>query len=175
LLLSVANICSRRNARRNEVEMARAYTERMITKAHTQTAGDAAVDGLLAGGAAGVGMAAYLLIAEWIGGMAALTVLGRFDPAGNGSPVAGVLAHLAVSAVYGAFFGGLRHLIPFRRSDWRLGLLCGLAYGLALLGLALGVLLPAASPLRAIAPVHFGVAHGVYGLIVGFMVNRSRN
>jgi hypothetical protein len=130
---------------------------------------------LLAGGVAGVAMAVYLLAAAGLSGEGPATLLARFDGSGSGLSVAGALNHLAVAAVYGAVFGGLRHLIPFRRNDWRLGLLCGLAFGLALWAVALAVLLPAASPLRAIAPVHFAVAHGVYGLIIGYMVQRGRN
>lgn len=147
----------------------------MAHKVQTQpnvTLSDAAVDGLLAGGAAGVAMALYLLIAVWIGGVGPVETLGRFDPAGSGSPVAGALAHLAVAAVYGALFGGLRRFIPFRRDDWRLGALCGLAFGLALWAVAVGVLLPLGSPLRAIAPVHFAAAHGVYGVVLGFSTSR---
>jgi hypothetical protein len=147
----------------------------MITRTQPQTISEAAVEGLLAGSLAGVVMALYLLAASGLSGEGPATLLARFDGSGNGLPVAGALNHLAVAVVYGAVFGSLRHIVPFRRSDWRLGLLCGPAYGLALLGLALGVILPAASPLRAIAPVHFAVAHGVYGLIIGYMVQRGRN
>lgn len=144
----------------------------MITKTQPQTIGEAAVEGLLAGGVAGLVMAVYLLAAVGLSGEGPTTLLARFDGSGNGLPLAGALNHLAVSAVYGALFGGLRHLIPFRRNDSRLSVLCGLAYGLGLLGLALGVLLPAASPLRAIAPVHFGLAHVVYGLVLGWLTGR---
>lgn len=117
-------------------------------------------------------MGLYLLGAEWLSGIGPAELFGRFDPAGSGSPVAGVLAHLAVSAVYGAFFGGLRHFIPLRRDDWRLGALCGLAFGLALWAGAVVILLPAASPVRAIAPVDFALAHVVYGIVVGLVVQR---
>lgn len=144
-----------------------------MTKTQPQTFGEAAVEGLLAGSLAGVVMALYLLAISGLNGEGPATLLARFDGTGGGLPLAGALNHLAVSAVYGALFGSLRHLIPFRRNDWRLGVLCGLAFGLALWALALGVLLPTASPLRAIAPVHFAVAHGVYGLVLGFRVQRS--
>lgn len=146
-----------------------------MTKTQPQTFGEAAVEGLLAGSLAGVVMALYLLAVSGLNGEGPATLLARFDGTGGGQPLTGALNHLAVSAVYGAAFGGLRHITPFRRNEWRLGLLCGLAYGLALWAMALGLLLPAASPLRAIAPVHFGIAHVVYGLILGFLVQRSRN
>ena len=147
----------------------------MIHKAHTQpnvTLGEAAVDGLLAGGAAGVAMTLYLLIAEWVGGVEPATVLGRFDPSGSGSPVAGALAHLAVAAVYGALFGvvarGLARLWT-RVPIW----LGGVAYGLILWGLALAAVLPAlATSLRAILPLHFAIAHSLYGLALGLWLAR---
>lgn len=144
-----------------------------MTKTQPQTFGEAAVEGLLAGSLAGVVMALYLLAASGLSGEGPATLLARFDGTGGGQPLTGALNHLAVSAVYGAAFGGLRRFIPFRRNDWRLGLLCGLAFGLALWALALSVLLPAASPLRAIPPVHFAVAHAIYGLVLGIYVNRQ--
>jgi hypothetical protein len=136
------------------------------------TAGDAAVDGLLAGGMAGVLMAVYLTVAGLTWGDGIGATLGRFDPGGTANPVVGVIAHLAVSGVYGALFGVGWRLASRARLWPRLLAYAwpgGLAYGLALWGLAAAVFLPgAASALRAIPPLHFTVAHIVYGLALGF-------
>ena len=72
-----------------------------------RTAGDAAVDGLLAGAAAGVAMATYLVVIGLVAGEEPTVVLARFDPSGAGAaaPLIGGVMHLAVSAVYGLLFG----------------------------------------------------------------------
>ena len=75
-----------------------------------RTAGDAAVDGLLAGGAAGIAMGVYLAVSVLLLGEGPARMLARFDPAGSAAPVAGVLMHLAVSAVYGLVFGVIYRL-----------------------------------------------------------------
>ena len=141
------------------------------------TTGDAAVDGLLAGGVAGVLMAVYLTVAglTWGDGIAA--TLGRFDPGGTANPVVGVIAHLAASGVYGALFGvGWRlvaRLWPRLLAYVWIG---GPVFGLALWGLATVVFLPgAASALRAISPLHFTIAHIVYGLTLGFGLSMRRH
>jgi hypothetical protein len=66
--------------------------------------GDTAVDGLLAGLVAGVGMAIYLVIAGFLSGKGLAEMLGLFDPALAGNGLTGTLAHLAVSAIYGVLF-----------------------------------------------------------------------
>ena len=50
------------------------------------TAGDAAVDGLLAGAAAGIAMAAYLVVIGLVAGEGPAVVLARFDPSGRERP-----------------------------------------------------------------------------------------
>jgi hypothetical protein len=69
------------------------------------TIGEAAADGLLAGEAAGVIMAAYLALAGLTWGSGPVEVLALFDPGETGSALFGLIAHLAVSGVYGAAFG----------------------------------------------------------------------
>ena len=145
------------------------------------TMGEAAVEGLLAGSMAGAAMLAYLIVIGLAAGDGSavahhvVEVVGRFDPGASGSPLIGLLAHLAVAGVYGALFGGGWRLAPFRRRfDRRLSPVCGLAYGLALWALAQGVLLPLwGSALRAVPPVHFAVAHALYGLTLGLLFRRS--
>lgn len=138
------------------------------------TLGDAAVDGLLAGGMAGGLMAAYLVVAGVMQGEAIGTMLARFDPRADVSPVVGLFTHLAVACVYGALFG-LGWRVVARVWPLSLAWLAGLTYGLVLLGLAQALLLPsAASALRVISTVHFAIAHAVYGLAVGFGVAQRR-
>jgi hypothetical protein len=139
-----------------------------------KTIGDRVVDGLLAGLGAGLTMIAYLVIVGLVMGEGPTVVLGRFNPAGSVSPLSGILLHLAVAGVYGALFGLLRRLLgrrwPRRLPTW----LVGLVYGLALLFIAEGILLPGSnSPLQAVEPLHFTLAHVVYGLVLGWLAGRS--
>ena len=138
------------------------------------TLGDAAVDGLLAGGGAGVLMAAYLIVAGLAVGEGLTVILGRFDPGGTASPVVGALTHLAVSGIYGALFGIGWRIVPRGwRGRWT-GLGAGLGYGLALFGVAVALLLPATtSPLSEIPALHFAAAHALYGLALGRLMARK--
>ncbi len=138
--------------------------------------GDSAVDGLLAGTLAGLLMAVYLTVVGMLDGQVWTTILAQFDPSPTPSALTGTLAHLAVSGVYGVFFGiawrWLRRLWP-RVPGW----LLGLAYGLALWGVALLLLrLPAAATtagwLAGAAPVHLALAHALYGLALGVLLGR---
>ena len=139
------------------------------------TLGDSAVDGLLAGAMAGALMAAYLVVAGLMQGEAKRVMLARFDPRADASPVVGLFTHLAVASVYGALFG-LGWRMMARVWPRSLAWLAGLAYGLILLGLAQALLLPdAASALRIIPAVHFAIAHGWYGLALGFGVAQRRH
>lgn len=140
-----------------------------------QTAGDAAVDGLLAGAAAGIAMAAYLVVAGLLAGEGPAFVLARFDPARQGSPLLGAVIHLAVSAVYGLLFGLIYRLIGRGRLSGRTaGALIGLVYGLVLLLLAQGLTLTGAgTTLREIPVAQFAIAHLIYGLVLGWLVARN--
>lgn len=136
--------------------------------------GETAVDGLLAGLAAGVAMTLFLLGAGLLGGTAPAVLLGYFDPAGEGNWLNGLLGHLAVSAVYGVGFallrgGVVRLWLAAPRYSW----LLGVVYGLVLWGLARGVGLTAVdSPLHQIAPLVFALAHLVYGAVLGYWLQR---
>ena len=139
------------------------------------TLGDAAVDGLLSGIAAGIVMAVYLIVVGLVTGEAPGMVLSRFDPGEKPSPLTGALMHLAVAGVYGMLFALGRRLIvrrwPFNTS---LSWLAGLAYGLVLLILATTVILPGTgSPLREIPFPHFAVTHVLYGLTLGALMGRQ--
>ena len=133
--------------------------------------GDAAVDGLLGGVIAGIAMAVYLVVVNLIGGEG-FAVLIRFDPNGA-SPLVGTLLHLAVSGVYGAVFGiGSKWMSRFNASMWVIGIL----FGAALFALAVLVILPTSRSATAGIPmVHFGIAHAIYGFVLGWIVNRMRS
>lgn len=140
-----------------------------------KSGGDTAVDGLLAGIVAGLGMTAYLILTGLLSGVPATVMLGRFDPGMDGRWLIGTLAHLAVAGVYGVVFALLFGVVVrIRPSLLRFGWLLGLVYGLVLVGLARGVLLPVAgSALMEIATVQLVIAHVVYGLVLGFVVGRK--
>jgi uncharacterized membrane protein YagU involved in acid resistance len=137
------------------------------------SAGDAAVDGLIFGVVAGLGMGLYLLLAGLTGGDSVAVTLARFDASQTASPLMGLFTHLAVSAVYGAVFAlGWRLAARLARVPVWAG---AAAYGLLLWALAATVFLSSgATPLRATPPVHFAVAHLIYGLLLGVGMARRR-
>ncbi len=143
--------------------------------ATTRSMGDSAVDGLFGGAIAGILMAVYLVIAGLFNGEGLGTVLGRFTPSGDGSPFLGTLAHLAVSAVYGAIFALILGQIGrLRPSLLRFSWLLGAAYGLALWLAAEFIILPAVdSPLQLVSPIHFALSHLVFGLALGVAIGRA--
>jgi hypothetical protein len=144
-----------------------------------ETAGDGVVDGLFAGAGAGLAMVAYLIAVALAGGGTPGTALGRFAPGTDADPLVGAVAHLAVSAVYGAFFGLLVSLAP---ASWRLdrlgtrrarmlGTAIGLVYGLMLVMLATTILLPrTGSALAELDTGHLVIAHAAYGLVLGWLM-----
>lgn len=149
-------------------------TKNMISE-RRHTAGDAAVDGLLAGAGGGIAMAAVLIASGLLAGAGPASTLARFSPAGSASPLTGGLIHLAVSAVYGLLFGVIYRLIGRGRLAGRTaGAVLGLVYGLLLWFVAQGLAsTPAGSVLREIPTLHFAVAHLVYGAVTGWLVARS--
>jgi hypothetical protein len=151
-------------------------TEKVASE-RSRTAGDAAVDGLLAGAGGGIAMAGVLVASGLLAGAGPAATLARFDPSGMGaaSPLTGALLHLAVSAVYGLLFGVIYRLVGRGRlADRTAGALIGLAFGLALFVLAQGLAAtPAGAALREIPTLHFAAAHLVYGAVTGWLVGRS--
>jgi hypothetical protein len=135
--------------------------------------GDAAVDGIIGGLIAGGLMATYLAGYGAAAGHGAAAIMRLFSPGGD-QAITGTLLHLGVSSVYGALFGILWNLLfgSSRRVPPWLG---GLGYGMILLIFAVNVLLPATNaPLRAIPTTHFGIAHAIYGAMLGWLVSRGR-
>lgn len=136
--------------------------------------GDTAVDGLIAGILAGVAMGATLILAGLFSGVSAVDTLGRFDPGRAGNMVAGTVAHLAVSGIYGVVFALLlAGVVQARPQLRRWGWLLGMAYGLLLYVFARGILfatLP--SGMTQFTAVQLLVAHTIYGLLLGLELRR---
>jgi hypothetical protein len=137
-------------------------------------AADAAVSGLLYGLLAGLVMLVFLAAAGLLSAESLATVLGRFDPAGAGALLPGVLAHLAVSAVYGLLFGLAWRSLSRRMLRRLPSILGGLIFGLLLFVLAEVVLLPpTGSRLLEFAPAAFALAHIVYGIVLGRLFRKD--
>lgn len=135
------------------------------------TPGDAAVDGLLAGLGAGIAMLLYLVgIALFV--EESVTVMVSRFALDTMSPLAGVLIHLAISGVYGLIFGLLWRVV----AQASLPVLpTAVGYGLLLWLAAQTMLLPdSGSALREIAPLHFALAHLLYGLTLGMILHRMQ-
>ena len=126
--------------------------------------GDSAVDGLLAGLVSGLLMMVYLILAGLALGDTMVDVMGFFSPSGNGDPVSGVIAHLAVSSIYGAVFGLLLRVVGARLHPS----VSGLLYGLLLFAVANYAIIPeTGSSLSAFTPFNLAMAHVLYGLVLG--------
>lgn len=150
---------------------------RLADDANAHSFGEAVVDGLLAGVGAGGVMAACLVLAGLALGVGPGPVLGSLDVSGANAPAAGLLAHLAVAGVFGAVFGGAWRFTPWRRTEIRLSLLCGLGYGGLLWATAAGLWQPA---LAGRAHLFAGMpawqllaAHSAYGLTLSLLFSRS--
>jgi len=190
------NELPRRNGCRNDLWTAVAYDDGVLKLSHGEsimpggtkmvrtekmsserrrTAGDAAVDGLLAGAAGGIAMAGVLMVSALLTGEGPVRMLVRFAPAGSASPLTGAMVHLAVSAVYGLLLGVIYRLIGRGRLAGGLaGVVVGLVYGLALNVVAQGLAATAAgAALREIPALHFAVSHLVYGAVTGWLIARS--
>lgn len=140
-----------------------------------KSTGETAVDGLMAGMVAGLAMALVLALGGLFSGRQPLVTLGYFDPARVSNWLTGLLAHLAVSAIYGVVFTLLLRLVGWIRPSllsqiW----LWGLGYGLLLYGLASGVVFTAvANPLTQITAWQMGAAHLLYGLVLGLRLAKN--
>jgi hypothetical protein len=139
--------------------------------------GDAAINGLLSGVLAGLAMAAYLVLSGLVSGVDPLIMLTQFAPDPKSGALLGLLAHLAVSGIYGALFG-MGYVALLRRKNYSpstwLQAVIGAAYGLLLLLAAWLVLLPATgSQMQEIPLIHLVIGHLVYGALLGLLVYRG--
>lgn len=139
-----------------------------------RTLGDIAVDGLLAGMAAGILMATALTLIGWLDDVGPLEMLGRFDPANSGSAATGGLFHLAMSGIYGVAFALAYHVLVARWEQTRqYGWEIGLTFGLVLWLAAQFSYLPRLdSALTEVAPWSFALSHLIYGAGLGYLVSR---
>lgn len=145
--------------------------------AKTMTVGDAAVEGLVYGIIAGLAMALFVVLMEFLSGVAPTTALGYFDWGGSDSPWVGAFTHIAVSGMYGLAFGVLTMSVA-RAFGVRLTLgkwlALGIVYGALLFGIAEWIVLPRTnSPLREMSPWAFAVAHLIYGGLLGWLCGRD--
>lgn len=137
----------------------------------SRSIGDVAVDGLLRGVAAGIAMAAVLVLAGLVAGQPVQFVLSRFDPTGTGAPLAGTLAHLATAGIYGVVFALLTAPVADRLGNRML--LAGLAYGVVLLMVSLALIqTDLGTPLRSLPLWGWSLAHLVYGSVLGALMVR---
>lgn len=139
--------------------------------------GEAAIDGLLSGVLAGLTMAAYLLGYGWVSGIGPLRILELFAPNVENGALVGMLAHLAVSGIYGALFG-MGYAMLLRRRDFSpptwVHALIGAGYGLLLFAAAGLVLLPAtSSQMLEIPSLQLALGHLLYGAVLGLLVYRG--
>ncbi len=139
--------------------------------------GDLAVEGLLNGMLAGLVMAVFLILAGLARGEGPASLLSRFTPSAAGTPVTGVLLHLAVAGIYGAVYAAiwtwLRRRFRQGGSAW-LEALAGLVYGGLLYLLAGFLLLPrTGSSLKELPALEFLAAHLVYGVALALSIFRA--
>lgn len=138
--------------------------------------GDVAVDGLLAGMAAGVLMGVAVVLLGILDGVGPLETLGRFDPANDGSAIVGGLLHLAISGIYGATFAiGYRLLVRWGAWDRRYSWAVGAVFGLGVWLVAHMLFLPGLNTaISDIPPWSFALAHLIYGAVLGYVVGRQQ-
>ncbi len=143
-----------------------------MTTTHQSTRiSDFVIDGLLAGLGAGFVMGVYLLVTGLFLGFGIVETLDLFTVVGPSSPFVGGFSHLAVSGIYGAFFGVLYPFFVRRLSvpSWA----AGLGFGVLLFLIGNYALVPGTgSRLVEISPLNFGIAHLLYGLVLGWLVGR---
>jgi len=150
------------------------------TKRITQTmsVGDAAVEGLMYGIAAGLAMALIIVVSEWFIGVAPLTVLGYFDGGGNASPFLGAFTHVAVSGIYGVVFGMIAMVVARMfgaRMTLGMWLALGILYGALIFVVAEWIVLPrTSSPLLEMPMWALAIAHFIYGAVLAALFGRNK-
>ena len=156
----------------------------MATRAQTRQqfgalAREVGAAGVLAGLAGGLAMVFYLMLYSDFWGAGFLLPLRLFAATffgvdsligGPGVVVAGLLLHLAVSAVLGVVYA----LIPRRTTTTFHALLGGIGFGVAVLLISTFLVLPAADPvLRArvsLFPMAWFLSHVIFGALTGGLV-----
>lgn len=134
-----------------------------------------AVDGVIFGLMGGIAMVIFLGVVVLLAGETPVDLMARFGMNEPTSPVAGLLSHLAVGAIYGALFGALIWPLLTRFASPNVsGWVGGLIYAGILYLLSQFAILPMAnSPLTQIPMWHWGLAHAIYGLVLGGLFARK--
>lgn len=137
--------------------------------------GDAAVDGLLNGIIAGVGMGLYVLLIFLVNSVPAGEIIVYFGSITD-SGLVSALIHLAISGIYGVLFGLAFSVISNRLrktlSIWVV-LLSGIVYGGLLWLVATYVVFNGSPSVEYIPGVHLLIAHIIFGVFLSLLTGRS--
>jgi hypothetical protein len=138
---------------------------------------DAVIDGLFNGIQAGLLMGMYLALVLIARHQGLAPFLNGLSQVTGSSPLASVFFHLAVSAIYGALFGGISKVFSLKWSGstntWpSQGL--GVIFGALLYLFASTVLISETrNLLQGVLPIHFLIAHLIYGWALGLLMSNS--
>jgi hypothetical protein len=149
---------------------------RPIVQVYKSTS-DAIIDGLFNGIQAGLLMGMYLALALIASSQGIGPFLNDLSQVTGSSPLTSVFFHLAVSGIYGTLFGGVSKLIslkwPASTSTWP-SQGTGVVFGALLYLFASTILLPETGQLlQDIQPIHFLIAHLIYGWMLGLLMSNS--
>jgi Family of unknown function (DUF6789) len=149
---------------------------RPIVQVYKRTS-DVIIDGLFNGIQAGLLMSIYLALALIAGRHSLTPFLDSLSQVTGSSPLTSVFFHLAVSGIYGTLFGGISKAVSIRwpgsTRPWpSQGM--GVIFGALLYLFASTILFQEISELiQEIQPIHFLIAHLIYGWALGFLMSNS--
>lgn len=140
----------------------------------SQTAGDAAVDGLFSGVKAGLLVLLVLGIADWVAGFGTIRALAALFDQNGLTILTVVLVHLAISGVYGVIFALACHGITGKWLQfppaWATALV-GIAYGTVVYLIASATLL---RELEALPEAALFILYWLFGVALAFFSRSSR-
>lgn len=140
--------------------------------------GDLAVDGIFTGIEAGIIMAVYLVAVSAQNHISPVELLSAFSFSSSPTWISGLLTHLAVSSIYGIFFNIGIYFTFCKSSSLKVSFFVpfsGLIYG-SLLWIAAEFYLFdfTTFQLKAMPANILLVAHLIYGVVLGILVQRRR-
>jgi hypothetical protein len=127
--------------------------------------GEAAVEGLLRGMAAGIAMLGFLLVAGLLVGDSGRQAIQAASGELTASPVTVLFAHLAVASFYGLLWGPAWRWI--NRHSALPAWMAGMAYGIVLFVLAQSLAQALPLPLQQMSSGVMLSAHTFYGFVLG--------
>jgi len=141
-------------------------------------ASDLAVDGIFTGLEAGIIMAAFLVAVSAQNHISPAELLSAFSFNSTPTWISGLLTHLAVSSIYGIFFNMVTYFMFRKSSNLKVTFFVpfsGLIYG-SLLWIAAEYFLfdLTAFQLKEMPANILLVAHLIYGVVLGILVQRRR-